>query len=183
MIQKPQEVNSAHEVRPLADFEDRSSFSENSPKKSAIGSYLKNSTKASPSIIQVRANEIMTRKILTIKSDSKLDELQSFFESYSFRHILVENNDNQIIGIISDRDFLKSLSRGLNFNNEVQEIMTEKVFFASEHSTIQEIARLMFYENISCIPVADSNYKLTGIVTSTDILKFLISTHSINSRI
>lgn len=183
MVQRPQEVLSPHETKPVTDFVDQNSTQHQSPKKTSIQNYLKNSAKLAPSIIQVRASEIMTRKVLTIHEDAGFDDLQDFFKNYTYRHILVENSNNEIIGIISDRDYLKALSQNSNFLSGLNSIMTEKVFFASEHSTIQEISRLMFYEKISCVPVANKDYKLVGIVTSTDILKFLISTHSIDNII
>ena len=186
LIQKTQDIRSLKASKDISDFEEKHPNQGTSkdlhPAQTLINNYVKNTRNTKNSIIQIRASDIMTKKVFKIKSDAHISELTNFFENYSYRHILVEDDNNEIVGIVSDRDYLKARNLGAN-DIEISKIMIEKVFFASEHSTIQDISRLMFHENISSIPIVNTSYKLTGIVTSTDILKFLISTHSFDNSI
>ena len=52
---------------------------------------------------------IMSTDIISVSMDHTLKKIQDLFESANFHHLLVIE-DNSLIGVISDRDVLKSIS-------------------------------------------------------------------------
>lgn len=88
---------------------------------------------------------------------------------------LVVVEDDQIIGIISERDYARKIAlRGKSsVNTPVKEIMTNKVYYVSRKATIQECLVLMTQQSIRHLPVID-NEKLVGIITIGDVVKAII---------
>ena len=54
-------------------------------------------------------DELMTRKVRTIRMDATLREVRSIFRRRNFHHLVVMANDAPV-GVISDRDLLQNLS-------------------------------------------------------------------------
>ena len=65
----------------------------------------------------MRVNEIMKTTVITIGMDETLEQIQKRFEKHKFHHLLVLEND-ELIGIISDRDVLKEISPHVNTLSE-----------------------------------------------------------------
>jgi acetoin utilization protein AcuB len=56
----------------------------------------------------------------------------------------------------------------------VKEVMSEPAITASPEATAKEAARLMLEHKIGCLPVIEG-HTLVGIVTETDILRYVVS--------
>ena len=52
---------------------------------------------------------IMTRKVVTVEMDDTRLIISMIFENVKFHHLLVVEN-RKLVGIISDRDFLRAIS-------------------------------------------------------------------------
>ena len=52
---------------------------------------------------------IMTSQVITIEMDNSLEVIRDIFCKAKFHHLIVVDGE-KIVGIISDRDFLKSIS-------------------------------------------------------------------------
>ena len=55
----------------------------------------------------MKIEEIMTKKIVSVKLDDNLSHVKYLFETHHFHHLLVVA-ENKLVGILSDRDLLKS---------------------------------------------------------------------------
>ena len=51
--------------------------------------------------------EMMTTELVTIKPDEKIMVIKTLFENNNFHHLLVVDDRNGLIGIISKEDFYK----------------------------------------------------------------------------
>ena len=66
----------------------------------------------------MRLGEIMTRQVITIGMDDTIAAIQRIFERVRFHHLIVVSEDDEVVGVISDRDLLKELSPYLNTPSE-----------------------------------------------------------------
>ena len=53
--------------------------------------------------------------------------------------------------------------------------MIPKVLVALQTARIQEIAHFMLQEKINSLPIVDENNVVTGIITQSEILRFVIA--------
>lgn len=126
---------------------------------------------------------IMSSRVAVLSFDDNLLTVQGIFASVKFRHLPVVDEDGGIIGIISDRDFLRVASPffgTVNEQNRDKEIMMRKVgtimtrnpICANMQTTILEAVKLMNGRKISCLPIVKpGGSKLQGIVTWKDVVR------------
>ena len=130
--------------------------------------------------------EIMTTKVITAGMDDTLGGIRKVLELNHCHHIPIIE-DNQLVGIISDRDVLQGLSPDADLpiadshalktlKKRAHQIMTRNVITVSPEQTIEEAAAVFLKNNISCLPVMGQSNTLVGIVTKIDVLRCLIGT-------
>ena len=127
---------------------------------------------------------IMTRKVVTVEMDDTLLIISMIFEHVKFHHILVVEN-RKLVGVISDRDLLRSVSPFLKtacettrdldtLRKRAHQIMSRNPITVSPETDIETAASLLLEKNISCLPVVSFHGNIEGIVTWKDILKFYL---------
>lgn len=127
---------------------------------------------------------IMTRKVVTVEMDDTLLTISMIFKNVKFHHLLVIE-DRKLVGVISDRDFLKAVSPFLGkviettrdldtLKKRAHQIMSRNPITVSPETSIETAASLLLEKNISCLPVTSPQNGIEGIVTWKDILKFYI---------
>ena len=132
----------------------------------------------------MKVSEIMTRRVVTVSMDDSLQYINSIFEQTGFHHVLVVQRD-VVVGVISDRDVLKHLSPFIGKLSELKrdmstlkkrahQIMTRKPITIRPENTLSEAAEVLIREGVSCLPVVDAEGLLKGILTSKDLLKYVV---------
>jgi acetoin utilization protein AcuB len=118
---------------------------------------------------------------MTAEMDTPLTDICRMFDEEKFHHLVVIEDD-ELRGVISDRDLLRALSPFLNtaaeqnrdlatMRRRAHQIMSRNPVTVAEDATVDDTAQLMIRENISCVPVMSSDGHVEGIVTRTDLLR------------
>ena len=128
----------------------------------------------------LHAYSIMKSPVLTLDPGLKITEAWNLFQKKGVSHMPVLSNEKKIIGIVSDRDILRSLADNndktdISTEKIVSGIMTKKVITAGRLTDIRRIAKAMFEQHIGTMPIVDDAEQLLGIITRSDILYALIN--------
>lgn len=126
---------------------------------------------------------IMRTGIVTVEMDDSLGMIKEIFDNASFHHLLVVES-NRLVGVISDRDLLKSLSPGVGtasettrdavtLNKKAHQIMSRHLIALNPNAEIYEAINVFNNQRISCIPIINEENKPVGIISWRDILKHL----------
>ena len=116
--------------------------------------------------------DVMTRKTVTLSPHHGFAEAVSLMADRHFRHIVVVDTGGHILGVISDRDILRTLARTANWQTkDVSQIMTPDPFTVKCDTPLSVAVAKIVSKRINCLPVLDDEGKVCGIVTSTDLLK------------
>jgi len=126
---------------------------------------------------------IMRTGIVTVEMDDSLGMIKEIFDNASFHHLLVVES-NRLVGVISDRDLLKSLSPGvgtasettrdaLTLNKKAHQIMSRHLITLNPNAEIYEVINVFNNQGISCIPIINEENNPVGIISWRDILKHL----------
>jgi acetoin utilization protein AcuB len=129
----------------------------------------------------MKLSSIMTKEVMTAEMDTPLTDICRMFDEEKFHHLVVIEDD-ELRGVISDRDLLRALSPFLNtaaeqnrdlatMRRRAHQIMSRNPVTVAEDATVDDTAQLMIRENISCVPVMSSDGHVEGIVTRTDLLR------------
>jgi len=88
--------------------------------------------------------------------------------------------DEKIVGIISERDFVRSIAAmgECDLTKLVQDFMTKDVFTITPDLTIEECMHLMTNKHIRHLPVLE-NEKLVGMISIGDVINAIISDQEI----
>jgi len=130
----------------------------------------------------MKISSIMTCNVVTVEMDDSIETVRDIFNNFEFHHLLVLENQ-KLAGVISDRDFLKTLSPFLDtpsqkrrdfaiLKKKAHQIMSRTLFTIDAETSIEEAGNLLLENNISCLPVISPQGSVEGIVTWKDILKF-----------
>jgi acetoin utilization protein AcuB len=116
--------------------------------------------------------DVMTHKTVTLSPHHGFAEAVSLMADRHFRHIVVVDTSGQIVGVISDRDILRTLARTTNWQTkDVGQIMTRDPVTVKRETPLSAAVAKMVAKRINCLPVLDDEEKVCGILTSTDLLK------------
>jgi acetoin utilization protein AcuB len=129
-------------------------------------------------------SDVMTRDVVTVGMDDSLEKINRIFEKHKFHHVLVME-DQELMGIISDRDVLKEISPFINTLSEdsrdlntlqtkAHQIMTRKPVMVVENYDLKEAGNVFLREKVSCLPVVSQMGKVVGILSWKDILKSIV---------
>jgi len=128
---------------------------------------------------------IMTTDVITLHSSDSLELAEHLFKSNHIRHIPVVKGE-AIIGMLSYTDLLRiSFADAVDEEEEtvdtvvynmftIAQVMAKNILSVSSSATIKEVAQILAKKEFHAIPVVDNN-KLKGIVTTTDLLNYLIA--------
>jgi CBS domain-containing protein len=117
--------------------------------------------------------DIMTKDLLTIsEKDTALKAAQLMSEKGVSSLIVL--SEEQPIGIITERDFIKKIClKELKLSSvKVGDMMSKIRTFASPDTTIDVAVQRMVNNRIRRLPIME-NGKLVGIITVTDLAKYL----------
>ena len=137
--------------------------------------------------IQDTIDQIMTKAVIQIQVDTPLKEVVAIMKNERIRHIPVVKG-NQLIGIVSRTD-INRLTFGalMQDQNEADEailemlnlsqVMSSNLRVVKDNETIEHVAGIFAAEEFHALPVVDSadNMLCVGIVTTTDMIRFLLS--------
>jgi len=116
--------------------------------------------------------QFMSTDLFTVRPDDIVDFAASLMEWRYVRHVPVEDDAGRLLGLISHRQLLRLIARGLDRKTEpvmVRDIMRPDPAFIGPETTTVEAIRLMREKRLSCLPVAE-NGKLVGLVTEYDLI-------------
>jgi acetoin utilization protein AcuB len=123
---------------------------------------------------------IMSRKIVTVGMDDSLAHIRDVFKQHRFHHLLVVSG-NRLMGVISDRDLLKSISPFVDTTSETtrdlatlqkraHQIMSRKPISVAKDATLEKAVETLLKNNISCLPVTNEDGDVVGLLTWKDLL-------------
>jgi len=140
---------------------------------------------------RLKAGDVMTREVITVRLETPLEEAAAIMAERNVTGVPVLERDGKVVGVISEHDFLKRMSRGhpLSFmgilaecmaskgcavmtvkGKTVAEIMSSPAISVREDTPVSEIASLLTKKRIHRTPVIDEKGLVRGMITRTDLL-------------
>lgn len=130
--------------------------------------------------VSMTVDTIMKDEVVTIPPATTLSDIRSHLHDGGFRHLLVVD-EGTLVGVISDRDVLRTLSPFLDAHSEehrevrtlarpAREIMRKDPITIAPDTKIEDASSLLLDHNVSSLPVISGD-GLVGIVTTKELLR------------
>jgi acetoin utilization protein AcuB len=132
----------------------------------------------------LKIKDLMSINVISVHIDDRLIKVKELFEKNSFHHLMVINDRDELVGVISDRDYTKAIHPNVDMpsattkdlatlNKRVHQIMKRDVICIFENTSLRDAIKLFYQNKISCLPVVDSKKQPIGVVSWRDLLGWL----------
>ncbi len=126
----------------------------------------------------------MTRNPVTATPDMSIAEASNLMKQEKVHRLPVLDKDKKLVGLITEKDILyasPSPASSLSIHEmayllsklTVKKLMSKNVVTINKDTTVEEAARMMVDQDLSCLPVLEGD-KLIGIVSKSDMFKILL---------
>jgi acetoin utilization protein AcuB len=124
--------------------------------------------------------EIMNPDVAFLAPTDTISQAILLMASKKIRHIPIVNDQQHVVGLITDRDIKDAAPSIFRANDNKEDlekplssIMKEDIITGHPLDFVEEIAALFYEHKISCMPIIKDQC-LVGIVTETDLLHTLV---------
>jgi CBS domain-containing protein len=110
--------------------------------------------------------ELMTKSPITVREDTSVKDALRLLATYQISGLPVVNEQNSMVGIMSEYDLLAKEGR------TVGDIMTRSVISVTPDTPVELVSHLLTDHRIRRLPVLREG-KLVGIVSRSDIIRMM----------
>ena len=129
---------------------------------------------------------IMTKDPITIHEEESVSRVRELFLEHGIHHLPVVKG-NKLVGMISWTDLMRvsfgdafgqsaeSVDATLDYTFSITELMQSDPRHVTTNHSILDAARVLEEADFHSLPVVNEDEQLVGIVTTKDLMKFLVS--------
>lgn len=125
--------------------------------------------------------QLMSTSLKTVSPDTLVEEAARLMLDNKIGSVMVTNEDNHLEGILTTTDFVKIVAEQKpKDQTPVSKYMSTGVITTTAQTSIHDVADEMIEHGFHHMPVVDGDDVL-GIITTTDLAKYLSNVHTISS--
>jgi CBS domain-containing protein len=116
----------------------------------------------------------MTERVTAIPASELLENVARLLAAGGFGGLPVVDDDNRVIGFVSETDVVGALLRGATADTRARTIMSHHPIVIDEFATADEVMGVLRESHIHHLPVVREG-RLVGIITPHDVIRFFVS--------
>jgi len=148
-------------------------------------------------LMNTKIAAIMDNDPITISIDADFSQAQEKFLQHKVSHLVVVDENNTLMGILSQKYLFKTqsprrvVSEEIEYDSKViidgntfydkemldsfilKHVMMKNPFSLSGEDSVAQAINSMSRKKLGCIPIVDKNMKVRGVVTHFEIIDFL----------
>ncbi len=113
---------------------------------------------------------LMRTDVPVVKEGDSIEYAASVMVRYNRRHLVVVDEENHVIGVITPQDFLSVIIKR-KINLTVEEVVTKPCFPIHKCTPLPVVFRAMTLTSLTAFPVLNDEGNLIGIVTDRDLFE------------
>lgn len=121
-----------------------------------------------------RAADIMTTNVITAKKNMVLTDVIALLLRWHISAMPVVDDDDRIVGIVSEIDLVNLTFDGNARDTTVEEIMVTDIVSFSPDTHLADLVHSFSIRHLRRVPIIDKG-KVVGIVSRRDILREMLS--------
>lgn len=127
--------------------------------------------------------KIMSTNVAVIQEGQALSEVRKLMCDLDIHHVPIVKGE-KLVGLVSFTDMMKinlvvngaderSIGAIIDQQFKISDVMSSQLTTIKNTETIRQAAELLIKGHFHSLPVIDSEHNIVGIVTSTDLIKYL----------
>ena len=149
-----------------------------------------------------KIDEIMKKDVYTVNDDATIKEVLQVLVDKKISGVPIVNKNYQVVGFISDGDIMKFIAKQnpriidmtsfitVWYDTEsfekklhdlmdlnVMELATTKIVSVETDYDVDEAAKVLGEKKIKKVPVVDDEGKLVGVISRSEILRYVLGTY------
>ncbi len=123
--------------------------------------------------VDLKVSQILfsnTRNIISLPLNSILDDVVSEMSNKKVGAVLIKEH-NEIVGIITERDFVRFISNSISMDTPTKEIMSTPVICINMNDAVTDVVEMMQDKHIRRVLVKDEHGEPFGVIGTRDIIK------------
>jgi CBS domain-containing protein len=125
----------------------------------------------------LRLNELVRRKPITISGEATIHDVVKIMAEQNIGFLVVVENE-RMVGVLSERDVVRSLAERGNLSVKVSDICKRDIIMLQADATLEEAAEKMGKHGIRHIVVINKSGELIGVVSVRDLIQELYASGS-----
>jgi CBS domain-containing membrane protein len=128
-------------------------------------------------------SNIMSSEITAVQEGQPLSEVRHKMINSNIHHVPILSGKN-LVGMVSFTDMMKlnvvingadnhTIDAIIDQQFTISDIMSTELTTLNDRDTIRQAAEVLSENNFHAVPVTDNNSELQGIVTSSDLIRYL----------
>ena len=128
--------------------------------------------------------KVMTSDVRTVHTGQKLSEVRRLMGEASIHHVPVVSG-KALVGILSSTDLMRlsvetygaderSMDAMLDHQFDIEAVMKSDPVTLTTKATVRDAAVILSEGTFHSLPIVDAEGALAGIVTSTDLIRYLL---------
>lgn len=133
-----------------------------------------------PMPIEAPIRQIMSTEVISIDPGLTVDIAIETMTANDVRRLPILSDSGRVVGIITLHQAQIAMPKGSNFFSAgpedvptIRETMTDYVYTIGPDDSIGRAAQMMANHKIGALPVVDEGKHVVGIVTESDMMRFL----------
>jgi len=130
-----------------------------------------------------KLRKILTKDVVTTHTGEKVSDVRKLFASQGFHHVPVVSG-KKLVGLLSASDILgisvegvgsddRSMDAYLDHQFSIEGLMQTDLKTLPMDATIADAAEILSDGRFHAVPIVDKEDHLEGLVTSTDLIRYL----------
>jgi len=130
-------------------------------------------------------SNIATKNVVSVQEGQKISDIRHAMRDNEIHHVPVVNG-KRLVGMVSFTDMMKldlmsnsgnerSIDAILDHQFSISDVMTSDLKTLDSKSTVRDVAEILSVNSFHSVPLVDADNNLVGVVTSTDLIKYLCS--------
>ena len=119
---------------------------------------------------EIMVKDIMSKKIIFSDINSSIKDVSTLMKKNNIGFVPIKDN-NEYVGVITDRDICLSIPTLKNINDSIKSYMSNNVIYIESNENISNALKLMGKYKIKRLLVKDKN-NIVGVLSLSDILNY-----------
>ena len=124
---------------------------------------------------RLTVSDLMSTSPAVVELGTPLTEVAQKLESTGYKYLLVQDENQSIVGVVSYSDLLSFMARVSSQSSDawksrpVESLMATRFIATTPKADAMDVARIVAGSELNCVPVLEDN-RLIGMITPNDLL-------------